>query len=70
MDAVSPTLSILIPIHNCRAFVREALQSVLSQSFNDYEVIVIDDASTDGSREWLRTKARWAASCASWPMVR
>jgi glycosyltransferase involved in cell wall biosynthesis len=46
-----------MPIHNCRTFVAEAVRSILSQSFTDYELIVIDDASTDGSADEVRTFA-------------
>lgn len=54
MNSSSPTLSILMPIHNCRPYVGLAVQSILSQSFTDYELIVIDDASTDGSADEVR----------------
>lgn len=44
-----PYFSIIIPLYNKEEFISQTLQSVLGQSFTDYEVIIINDASTDGS---------------------
>jgi glycosyltransferase involved in cell wall biosynthesis len=44
-----PAISVLIPVHNGAAFLKEALGSVYRQTFRDFEVIVIDDCSTDDS---------------------
>ena len=45
-----PVLSIVLPIYNVEEFVAECLESILSQSFSDYELLVVDDGSPDGSR--------------------
>lgn len=45
----SPALTVFIPSYNYAPFLKEALDSVLSQTFEDYELLVIDDGSTDGS---------------------
>ncbi len=45
-----PLLSIGLPVYNGAAYLREALQSILSQSFRDFELIVSDNASTDETR--------------------
>lgn len=46
-----PELSIVMPMYNAAAYVEHAVQSLLSQTFRDFELIVVDDASTDGSAE-------------------
>lgn len=42
-------ISIVIPVYNVEKYLEECLQSVLQQNFNDYEIICVDDASTDNS---------------------
>ncbi|MFE7355069.1 CDP-glycerol glycerophosphotransferase family protein [Streptomyces sp. NPDC057543] len=44
-----PRLSVIIPVHRARGQLRECLESVLSQSFTDIEVIAVDDGAPDGS---------------------
>jgi glycosyltransferase involved in cell wall biosynthesis len=51
-------VSIIIPAYNCREFLPNAVESVLAQSFRDYELLIIDDGSTDGT-------AGIAARCAA-----
>ena len=41
--------SILIPTYNCEKFIGETLQSVLNQSYSNWEIILVDDASTDNT---------------------
>jgi glycosyltransferase involved in cell wall biosynthesis len=48
-----PKVSILLTCYNHLRFLPEAVEGVRSQTFKDYEIIAIDDGSTDGSREWL-----------------
>lgn len=50
----SPALTVLVLNYNYARFLRACLDSILSQSFADYEVIVIDDASTDDSETVLK----------------
>lgn len=49
----NPLVSVVIPTVNRKIWVTEALESVLSQTFKDYEIIVIDDGSTDGTYDYL-----------------
>ncbi len=43
----APTISVLMPAYNAQAFIRQSVQTVLSQTFEDFELIVVDDGSTD-----------------------
>ena len=46
---VSPRVSVLMAVHNGERYLREAVDSVLTQTYSDFEFIVVDDASTDDS---------------------
>ncbi len=49
----APQVSVIIPTHNGLAMLAECLAAVLGQTYGDFETIVVDDASTDGTREFL-----------------
>ena len=49
------TFSIVVPTHNRLALLQRAIQSVERQTFTDFELIVIDDGSSDGTANWLAT---------------
>jgi glycosyltransferase involved in cell wall biosynthesis len=51
------TISVLMPVHDGERFVGEAIASVLAQTFGDFELIVVDDASTDGTASVLASLA-------------
>ena len=44
-----PQVSIIVPVYNCARFLDQCLQSLLAQSFSGFEVLLIDDGSSDGS---------------------
>ena len=44
-----PSISILIPVYNAASYLDECLLSIQQQTFADFEVLIIDDYSTDGS---------------------
>lgn len=45
----TPFLSIIVPVYNVKPYLGECLDSILAQTFTDFEVLLIDDGSTDGS---------------------
>src|SRR5437868_4189969 len=54
-----PRVSVVMPVHNALPYLDAAVQSILDQSFDDFEFVILDDASTDGSSERLR---HWAST--------
>lgn len=50
-----PWVSIVLPVHNGMPFLREAVASLLNQTYPYFDVIAIDDGSTDNSREYLQS---------------
>jgi glycosyltransferase involved in cell wall biosynthesis len=55
---MNPKVSVLMPNYNCEKYIEEAIQSILDQSFTDFEFIIIDDASTDKSWEIIMKYAK------------
>lgn len=57
-----PLLTIMMPSHNYARFLRQAIESILSQEFSDYEFLIIEDGSSDDSpaiiREYMRQDRR------------
>lgn len=50
----APTISVAMPVYNGEQYLAEALDSILTQTFRDFEFIIIDDGSTDKSLQLLR----------------
>ena len=70
MDKNTPVISIVIPVYNAAPYLSKCISSVCSQSFKNWEVLAVDDGSTDDSlkilQEWFKelpqTK-RWGCCC-------
>lgn len=50
----APAISVLMPVYNEEVHVQEAIESILQQTFSDFELIIIDDASTDRTPSILK----------------
>jgi len=49
-----PKISIIVPVYNAEKTISRAVQSVFAQTFTDYELIIVDDGSTDGSNRLIQ----------------
>jgi glycosyltransferase involved in cell wall biosynthesis len=52
-----PLISVVMPAYNAQAYIAQAIESILKQSFTDYEFIIVDDGSTDRTAEVIRNYA-------------
>jgi glycosyltransferase involved in cell wall biosynthesis len=57
MTARNPSVSVCLPVFNGETYVADAIQSVLSQTFGDLELIISDNSSTDGTGALCREAA-------------
>jgi hypothetical protein len=55
MNATAPRVTVLMSVHNDERFIAEAVASVLSQTFRDFAFLILNDGSTDRTREILAT---------------
>jgi glycosyltransferase involved in cell wall biosynthesis len=54
MSPSAPTISVVMAVYNGQQYLRAAVDSILAQTFGDFEFIIIDDGSTDGSLDILK----------------
>jgi len=54
----NPSISVVMPVYNALPFLDDSIHSILTQTFSDFEFVILDDASTDHSVERLREWAR------------
>jgi glycosyltransferase involved in cell wall biosynthesis len=52
---MNPKVSICIPTFNRKDYLKETLDSVFAQTYKDYEIIIVDDGSTDGTEEMIKS---------------
>jgi glycosyltransferase involved in cell wall biosynthesis len=71
----SPEISVLMPTYNYASYLPEAIESVLAQEFRDFELLIIDDCSTDNTAAVVRpfcardARVRFSANAANLGMV-
>jgi glycosyltransferase involved in cell wall biosynthesis len=65
MNNLKPLVSILLPVHNCERNLADSLKSLFSQSYEQIEIIAMDDNSTDNSLKILRSIVRQYSSRAT-----
>jgi len=54
----NPLISIIMPVYNAEAYIEKAVQSILSQTYSNFELIIVNDASTDDSLTLVRNLAK------------
>jgi glycosyltransferase involved in cell wall biosynthesis len=56
----APSVTVIVPTYNRRNWIGECLDSIKAQTYPHVETLVIDDGSTDGTVEWLRSEPRYS----------
>lgn len=51
----NPKVTVLMPVYNCESFIKEAINSILDQTFTDFEFIIINDGSTDTTKNIINS---------------
>lgn len=57
-NQIEPNVSVVMPAYNCEAYIEIAIRSVMKQTYKDWELIVIDDGSTDATRSIISALAQ------------
>lgn len=53
-QSITPMVSVIVPVRNCRAYIDAAIRSIIDQSYADFELIVVDDGSDDDDYSRLK----------------
>lgn len=56
--SAEPLISVILPVYNGEKYLADAIESILTQTFTDFELLVVDDGSQDGSAEIVRKYAK------------
>ena len=51
---ITPKITVLLPVYNCELYIKTAVESILNQTFTNFELLIIDDASTDATVSILK----------------
>jgi glycosyltransferase involved in cell wall biosynthesis len=57
MTGTAPTISVVMPVYNSQGYLAAAVESILAQTFSEFELVAVDDGSTDGSLATLERLA-------------
>lgn len=55
---MTPKISVIVPVYNAEQYLNQCIESIINQTFTDYELVLIDDGSTDGSATICQSYAR------------
>ena len=58
LDDFKPLLTVLMPVHNAEKFLAESINSILSQTYSNFEFVILDDGSTDNSLKIIEAYAK------------
>src|SRR5687767_7542953 len=50
-----PLISVLLPVYNAEKYLRESIDSILKQTYSNFEFLILNDGSTDGSEEIIKS---------------
>jgi GT2 family glycosyltransferase len=55
VNSKTPKVTVFIPVYNREKYIGEAIESILAQTFSDFEILLVDDGSTDQSVDTIRS---------------